>query len=226
MAHIEAHSETVALSPKQDIAGQLCILVVDDSKLQRRIVSLSLKKWGFKVIKATSGLEALNICKEQAIDLVISDWMMPEMDGLEFCNEFRKLDRARYGYFILLTSKNKKNDVAQGLDIGADDFLSKPVNFAELKARIRAGTRVLDMEQKLIDQNESVVSALEELQNLYEEVNKDLAEAEKLQQSLVPIRHVNCPAEKCLSSFSPTLTSEEILSSSSAFLIQGSACIQ
>lgn len=194
MAHIEAHSETVALNPTQDIAGQLRVLVVDDSKLQRRIVSLSLKKWGFKVIEAASGLEALNICKAQAIDLVISDWMMPEMDGLEFCSEFRKLDRERYGYFILLTSKNEKNDVTQGLDIGADDFLSKPVNSAELKARIRAGTRVLDMEQKLIDQNETVVSALEELQNLYEEINKDLAEAEKLQQSLVPVRHRELPS--------------------------------
>lgn len=194
MAHIEAQSEPVALRPTQDIAGQHRILVVDDSKLQRRIVSLSLKKWGFKVIEAASGLEALNICRNQAIDLVISDWMMPEMDGLEFCSEFRKLNRERYGYFILLTSKNEKNDVAQGLDIGADDFLSKPVNSAELKARIRAGTRVLDMEQKLINQNETVVSALEELQNLYEEINKDLAEAEKLQQSLVPVRHREIPS--------------------------------
>ncbi len=189
MTQIEVHTENPGLSPSKDIATQLRVLVVDDSKLQRRIVSLSLKKWGFKVIEAASGKEALDICKTQAIDLVISDWMMPEMDGLEFCREFRKLDRERYGYFILLTSKNEKNDVAQGLDIGADDFLSKPVNSAELQARIRAGTRVLDMEQKLIDQNETVASALEELQNLYEEINKDLAEAEKLQQSLVPVRH-------------------------------------
>jgi sigma-B regulation protein RsbU (phosphoserine phosphatase) len=177
-------------STDKKLATQLRVLVVDDSKLQRRIVSLSLKKWGFNVTEAASGLEALEICKKQAIDLVISDWIMPEMDGLEFCKEFRKLDRDRYGYFILLTSKNEKNDVALGLDIGADDFLSKPVNSAELKARIRAGTRVLDMEQRLIDQNETVANALEELQYLYEEINKDLAEAEKLQQSLIPVRNL------------------------------------
>lgn len=194
MTQIEAHTENPGLSPAKDIATQLRVLVVDDSKLQRRIVSLSLKKWGFHVVEAASGKEALDICTSQDIDLVISDWMMPEMDGLEFCREFRKLDRERYGYFILLTSKNEKNDVAQGLDIGADDFLSKPVNSAELKARIRAGTRVLDMEQKLIDQNETVASALEELQNLYEEINKDLGEAEKLQQSLVPVRHREIPS--------------------------------
>ncbi len=193
MKHIEAQSEPQVMVPSNDLAGQLRVLVVDDSKLQRRIVSLSLKKWGFQVTEAASGTEALAVCKSQEIDLVISDWMMPEMDGLEFCREFRKLSRERYGYFILLTSKNEKNDVAKGLDIGADDFLSKPVNSAELKARIRAGTRVLDMEQKLIDQNETVANALEELQTLYEEINKDLAEAEKLQQSLVPIRHKEIP---------------------------------
>lgn len=194
MTQIEVQADNTGLTPSKDIAPQLRVLVVDDSKLQRRIVSLSLKKWGFRVVEAASGKEALDICKTQAIDLVISDWMMPEMDGLEFCREFRKLNRERYGYFILLTSKNEKNDVAQGLDIGADDFLSKPVNSAELKARIRAGTRVLDMEQKLIDQNETVASALEELQNLYEKINKDLAEAEKLQQSLVPVRHREIPS--------------------------------
>ncbi len=79
-------------------------------------------------------LRRSRFAKNRDIDLVLSDWMMPEMDGLEFCKEFRKLDRSRYGYFILLTSKNEKNDVAQGLDIGADDFLSKPVNSARIKS--------------------------------------------------------------------------------------------
>lgn len=169
-------------------AKWLRVLVVDDSKLQRKIVSASLKKWGFEVIEAESGAEALAICESEQVDLVLSDWMMPEMDGLEFCKAFRALDRDRYGYFILLTSKNEKNDVATGLDIGADDFLSKPVNSAELKARIRAGTRVLDMEQKLIDQNETVQNALDELQTVYDRIDRDLEEAEKFQQSLVPER--------------------------------------
>jgi sigma-B regulation protein RsbU (phosphoserine phosphatase) len=108
MTQIQAQSENPGLTPTKDIATQLRVLVVDDSKLQRRIVSLSLKKWGFQVTKAAGGEEALEICKTQAIDLVISDWMMPGMDGLEFCREFRKLNRERYGYFIVLTSKNEK----------------------------------------------------------------------------------------------------------------------
>ena len=165
------------------------VLVVDDSALQRRIVSLNLKKWGFEITEAESGPEALALCQEQAIDVIISDWIMPGMDGLEFCKEFRKLDLDRYGYFILVTSKNEKNDVAEGLEIGADDFLTKPVNSAELKARIRAGTRVLEMERKLQKQKRALNTTLAELQAAQEELNKDLAEAEKLQHSLVPVRY-------------------------------------
>ncbi len=167
----------------------LRVLVVDDSALQRRLVALNLKKWGFDIKEAASGNEALKECKENHFDLIISDWVMPEMDGLEFCKEFRKLSRESYGYFILVTSKNEKNDVAKGLDAGADDFLSKPVNSAELKARIRAGTRVLEMEKKLISQNETVNNALKELREVYDEISKDLVEAAKLQHSLIPVRH-------------------------------------
>jgi phosphoserine phosphatase RsbU/P len=165
------------------------ILVVDDSRLQRKIVSANLTRWGYCVTEAASGQEALRICKSQTVDMVISDWMMPEMDGLEFCREFRKLERERYGYFILLTSKSEKGEVARGLEMGADDFLSKPVNSTELRARIQAGQRVLGMELKLVTQNAKVTQAFAELQTLYEEINRDLLEAEKLQHSLIPERH-------------------------------------
>lgn len=172
-------------------AEPLRILVVDDSKLQRRIVALNLKRWGFKVMEAASGVEAMEVCRIHDVDMVLSDWMMPEMDGIEFCKAFRKLDRDRYGYFILLTSKSDGDDVALGLDVGADDFLSKPVNQDELQARIRAGTRVLDMEKRLIEQNAKTNQALSELREIHEEISKDLAEAEKLQQSLVPERRAS-----------------------------------
>lgn len=175
--------------PNEEVSISLQVLVVDDSALQRRIVTLNLKKWGVVIFEAESGQKALDICRTEKIDLIISDWVMPEMDGLEFCLEFRKLSRKRYGYFILLTSKSDKNDVAQGLDAGADDFLSKPVDSAELKARIRAGARVLEMEQKLLLQNDVVNSALQELRGLYDAINRDLVEAGKLQHSLIPVRH-------------------------------------
>lgn len=161
------------------IGKPLNLLVVDDSKVQRKIVLANLKKWGFTVHEAASGVEALEICKTESIDMVLSDWIMPEMDGIEFCQEFRKMPRERYGYFILLTSKSEKDEVALGLEVGADDFLSKPVNSSELRARITAGQRVLAMEDEVHTQKDKV-------QSLYDAINRDLVEAEKFQHSLMP----------------------------------------
>ncbi len=165
------------------------VLVVDDSRAQRRIVSAFLKRWGFSVREAESADTALSCCREAPPDLVLSDWMMPGMSGPEFCREFRKLKRDSYGYFILLTSKSEKNDIAHGLDAGADDFLTKPINSAELRARISAGERILRMERELTEKNRLVKSTLDELQSLYDSLDNDLIEAKKLQQSLVRDRH-------------------------------------
>jgi sigma-B regulation protein RsbU (phosphoserine phosphatase) len=160
-------------------------MVVDDSKLQRRILSASLKKWGFEVVEASSGPDAIEKCKERLPDLVLSDWVMPGMSGLQFCREFRMLSETQYGYFILLTSKSEKAEVAKGLDSGADDFLSKPVDVDELRARISAGERILEMQRQLIDKNLIITHTLDELQRVYDLLDKDLIEAKKLQQSLV-----------------------------------------
>ncbi|HEY9040296.1 MAG TPA: SpoIIE family protein phosphatase [Roseovarius sp.] len=165
------------------------VLIVDDSRLQRRILGASLRKWGFVITEAESGEEALQICRTDPPDLVLSDWMMPGMSGLEFCGEFRRMPRENYGYFILLTSKSDKAEIASGLDAGADDFLTKPVNTGELRARIAAGERILQMERELTDKNRLVNSTLGKLRALYELLDNDLIEAKKLQQSLVSDRH-------------------------------------
>ncbi|WP_439525983.1 PP2C family protein-serine/threonine phosphatase [Roseovarius mucosus] len=165
------------------------VLVVDDSRLQRRILTASLQRWGFEVQEADSGEEALRLCRDQPPDLVMSDWMMPGLSGLEFCRKFRDLQQESYGYFILLTSKSDKDEVALGLDAGADDFLTKPVNAAELRARISAGARILRMQRELTEKNRLIKSTLDELQTLYDSLDSDLVEAKKLQQSLVSERY-------------------------------------
>jgi sigma-B regulation protein RsbU (phosphoserine phosphatase) len=165
------------------------VLVVDDSRLQRRIVRSFLSQWGFSVREAACANIALDMCRDSPPDLVLSDWIMPGLSGPEFARAFRALPRESYGYFILLTSKSEKNDVAQGLDAGADDFLSKPINAVELRARIAAGERILRMERELSQTNRLVKSTLEELQELYDSLDSDLIEAKKLQQSLVRDRH-------------------------------------
>ena len=162
------------------------ILLVDDSRVQRRIVRALLARWGYKVIEAETGDQALQICRTETVDFVISDWMMPGMNGLEFCQKFRALDRKGYGYFILLTSKSETEEMVHGLEVGADDFLTKPVKAAELKARLTSGARVLEMESQLNDKNEIITSALGELQGLYDAIDRDLLQARKIQESLVP----------------------------------------
>ncbi|MBY6056398.1 SpoIIE family protein phosphatase [Leisingera daeponensis] len=171
----------------QTVAGSIRrVLVVDDSRLQRRILVASLKKWGFEVVEADSGEAAMEICRAETPDLILSDWMMPGMNGLEFCRAFRARASEDYGYFILLTSKSEKNEVAEGLDAGADDFLTKPVSSDELRARISAGERILRMQRELSEKNRIVSETLGELQRVYDAIDKDLIQARKIQESLVP----------------------------------------
>jgi sigma-B regulation protein RsbU (phosphoserine phosphatase) len=165
------------------------VLVVDDSRLQRRLLSKALAKWGFDVEEAASGEEAIAFCQERRPDLILSDWMMPGMSGLEFCCAFRALPDDHYAYFILLTSKSEKEEVARGLDSGADDFLTKPVDNNELRARITAGERILRMQRELSETNRLITDTLGELQRMYDSLDKDLLEAKKLQQSLLRERH-------------------------------------
>ncbi len=107
------------------------------------------------------------------------------MNGLDFCRSFKALPREGYGYFILLTAKSEKGEVADGLDCGADDYLSKPVNPDELRARLRAGERILGMQSELMQKNRLIGATLDELQKLYDSLDRDLIEARRLQQTLV-----------------------------------------
>lgn len=175
------------------------VLVVDDSRAQRRLVSATLLRMGYQVAEAASGQEALAFCRCNPVDLVISDWMMPGMDGLAFCRAFRALPNEGYSYFILLTSKSEKGEVAHGLEAGADDFLAKPVDSVELRARIAAGERIVRMQRELSEKNRLVGATLEEIRTLYDALDRDLVEARKLQQSLVRERHRDFgPAEVSL----------------------------
>ncbi|NGM46947.1 SpoIIE family protein phosphatase [Rhodobacter sp. SGA-6-6] len=161
------------------------VLVVDDSRAQRHILAMYLRKWGYEVIEAASGEEALAICADLPVGFVISDWMMPGMTGVEFCSRFKSLPRDSYGYFILLTSKSEKSEIADGLLAGADDFVPKPVGSDELRARLRAGQRILSMRSELVEKNRLIAANMKELQALYDSLDRDLVEARKLQQTLV-----------------------------------------
>lgn len=155
------------------------VLVADESRAQRMMLALQLSRWGYEVVEAATGPEALALSANA--DVVLSGWVLPGMSGPEFCRAFRASGRDRYGYFVLLTSRSGKEDVADGLECGADDFLTKPVSAAELHARVRAGERILGMQDELLAKNQV-------LRRLYDAVDRDLAEARRLQESLVATR--------------------------------------
>lgn len=161
------------------------VLVVDDSRAQRMMLAMQLVRWGYAVTQAGSGEEAMFLCLSQSFDIIVSDWMMPGMSGVEFCRAFRALPREDYGYFILLTSKTEKEEIAGGLEGGADDFVPKPVSAGELRARLRAGERILGMQRELVEKNRLIGTTLAELRKLYDSLDRDLIEARKLQQTLV-----------------------------------------
>lgn len=175
-----------------DLSGQPAsierILVVDDSRLQRRILTQFLRKWGFEVAEAESGKQALSVFPEFDPDMVLSDWMMSAMMGLDLCSALRTNPGGRYCYFILLTSKSDKNEVAQGLDAGSNDFVTKPVDPNELRARIAAGDRILSMHNELSEKNLVIKKTLDRLRAAYEKIDKDLKQARKIQDSPIPER--------------------------------------
>lgn len=167
------------------------VLLVDDSRAQRQLLSIQLRRAGYAVLEAESGAEALDLCRRFEPDIVLSDWIMPGMSGPELCRAFRALPRESYGYFVLLTSKADKDDVALGLQSGADDFLIKPVAGAELIARLAAGERILAMEERQRASNEALTAALAELHQAQERLQSDLEEAKRLQDSLVRNREAH-----------------------------------
>lgn len=174
MALVQSKNTLLQAVPERGVVNR--VLVVDDSMAQRKILASHLKRWGYEVVEAGSGEAAIEICRNEEIDLVISDWVMPEVTGLDFLRIFRELEREHYGYFILVTSKSDKAEIAQGLDVGADDFLSKPVSSDELLARIRAGERILKMERELTEKNRLVSKTFQEISDLYDSLDKDLIE--------------------------------------------------
>lgn len=166
------------------------ILVVDDSKAHRRLLSKTLARWGYVVLEADSGESAMEICRSGDIDLIVSDWMMPGMTGVEFCRAYRDLKNDGSGYFILLTAQTETEVLAEGLESGADDFLSKPFSSVELRARLRAGERVLNAQRDLAAKNGELSKTLEKLSEAYSAIERDLREARRFQEALVPEPHV------------------------------------
>ena len=126
------------------------ILIADDDPISNQLLTLHLTNWGYEVTCATNGREACNLLElKDAPKLVILDWMMPEMSGLEVCQYIRKLQDNPYFYILLLTRKTQKEDMILGLEVGADDYITKPFDWMELEARLKTGVRIINLHQAL-----------------------------------------------------------------------------
>lgn len=133
------------------------ILIADDEPLSLRMLEKTLRRAGYEVTAVTNGRAALEeLCRPEGPRLALLDWMMPEMDGPAVCRQVRKQLNKHYVHLVLLTSKNAKQDVVAGLESGADDYLIKPFDPEELKARLRTGLRILQLEDSLLEAREEM----------------------------------------------------------------------
>jgi two-component system cell cycle response regulator len=133
------------------------VFVAEDDAVSRTMLESCLRKWGFNVTTAKDGFEAWQqLQSAEAPSLIILDWMMPGFSGVELCRKLRARGAGLYPYILLLTSKDGKQDLIEGLDAGADDYLTKPVDVGELKARLSVGSRIVKLHKDLLQKEEQL----------------------------------------------------------------------
>ena len=143
------------------------ILLAEDDAVSRRILHSYLHRWGYEVLVAKDGAEAYQaLDREDRPALAILDWMMPEMDGIEICRKVRQSRYTRPIHLILLTARNSKADIVEGLEAGADDYISKPFDREELRVRVRVGVRIVELQRKLAERVHELGEALRNINQL------------------------------------------------------------
>jgi sigma-B regulation protein RsbU (phosphoserine phosphatase) len=142
------------------------ILIAEDEKTSRMILEKILNKAGHDVIAVEDGLKALASIQKDVPDMLITDWMMPDLDGLELCHQVRDLKLSSYVYIILWTALAQKENIIKGLDVGADDYITKPFDKTELLARVKAGERIIQLEKTLRQKNKELRDALAQVKQL------------------------------------------------------------
>lgn len=147
--------------------GDLRVLVADDDPVSLGILRRALQKWGYEVITARNGTEAWRFLSgPEAPQLVMLDWMMPGLDGLTICRRVRAIPQGRVMYLILVTARTERLDVVLGLEAGANDYITKPFQHSELRARVGVGARVLELQNRLAERVEELELLLKQVRQL------------------------------------------------------------
>jgi len=167
------------------------ILIAEDDPVTRRLLETILIKAGYRVTSSENGSEALSILENAFFPIVITDWMMPNIDGLELCRLIRAIDFPGYIFIIIITANDSKDDIIAGLRAGADDYITKPFNHAELRARLFTALRVLTLERSLKQANQQIrlLSITDSLTEVY---NRAFV-TERLPQDLSQVRSPDRP---------------------------------
>ncbi|MGC8834996.1 MAG: GGDEF domain-containing response regulator [Armatimonadota bacterium] len=133
------------------------VLIAEDDPVTRRELEVLLTQWGYEPITCPNGETAWQIlCRDDPPPMAVIDWVMPGIDGVELCQQVRELHTEPYTYILLLTVKDRKEDVIQGLEAGADDYVTKPFNALELRARLNTGRRIVELQKELIAAREEL----------------------------------------------------------------------
>ena len=145
--------EKQALKKKDQV---IKVLIAEDNAVSAKILQKNINDWGYEVVLAKDGKEAWSSLQNEGIKLAILDWMMPEINGIQLCKKIRQNDHLgkdqEYTYIILLTAKDEQKDLIKGFSAGADDYIRKPFNHLELKARLKTGKRIIDLQKQLQEQ--------------------------------------------------------------------------
>lgn len=172
--------------------SQFTVTIVDDDAAIRRLVGFMLTRAGYTTLECTTGEEAREVLRSKPWDLAVLDRRLPDIDGLILCRELKSQPEFRSRYIIMLTGEDEQEDKVEGLELGADDYITKPFQHAELMARIRAGKRIVDLQKELIETNKrlellSITDGLTKLYNhryFQDELARAFDEAQRYQRPL------------------------------------------
>ncbi len=173
------------------------ILIAEDERITRVSLARQLEGWGHVVVATEDGEAAWEAFQNGEFDLVITDWEMPRVSGVELIARIRALTDASYVYIIMLTSRTEKGDIVSGIEAGADDFVSKPFDRDELRVRVLAGERVVRLERTLSEQNE-------ELRSASDRMRRDLLAAARVQRAMLPRVNIDRPRGRAFWTYAPT----------------------
>lgn len=175
----------------------LKVVIIEDTRSMQLLLVRMLEKWGYTVISSETAEKALELIYSEPPNIVITDWMLPGMDGPTLCTKIRNIKTPHYIYLMVVTALNDVKNVVTALEAGADDFLQKPINYSELKVRLMTGNRIIEQEEKLIKQNAYLSTISNKLNDINGKllatqlkIQQEMEFAEKIQRNLLPKNNI------------------------------------